>query len=121
MQSPRDLAHLFERRVEIPLKPLQPVLLRRAIVRAGGARGPGHIKGERDQTLLDTVMEVALNPLACFLTGSDDARARGDELRARGGVRDCGCDELGVRRRAATSDPSGNGSEPETTTIAPHT
>ena len=61
----------------------------------GSASSRAQRQAERDEPLLDAVVEVALDPPARLVRGGDDPSARRGELGLAFRVRDCGRDELG--------------------------
>ena len=54
------------------------------------------VERQRDQPLLDAVVQIAFDAPSSLVAGTDDPRPRRDQLRARGLIRNCGRDEFGV-------------------------
>ena len=75
MQALRDSAHLFKHGLEISLKLLESLALRRPVAGVTGTKGLD-VEGEGDQSLLDAVVEGALNALARLVVGGDDPCSR---------------------------------------------
>ena len=64
---------------------------------ASRARASAQLERDRDEALLRAVVEVALQPAALLVAGLDEARARGDQVRARLGAGDRQRHELAER------------------------
>ena len=87
MQTSRELAQVLEHRLEVLLHAFEPDV-RVVLFLRDGRSDALEVQPERDQPLLRPIVQIALDPLARLICRRDDARARGDQLGTRRGVRD---------------------------------
>ena len=72
MQAPGDLAHLFDHGSEVALQPFEPSDCGEPSSKRG-AKGLD-VERERNQPLLDAVVQIALDAPASLIAGTDDPR-----------------------------------------------
>jgi len=113
-----DLAQLVDHPVELVGDPADLHLEIGDVGRLGGL-DQAQLEAQRDQSLLDAVMQIALNPApGLVVVGGDPGPGRG-ELGAAVGVGDRGADELSEIGHALFG-AAGKRSPRVPTLIAPH-
>src|SRR5439155_7791220 len=80
MQPAGELSYLFECAIELLSRRLQGACDGRVLSGLQLAPGEPQRQGERDESLLRTVVKVPLELPALFVPGLDDACARGTEV-----------------------------------------
>ena len=93
MDAHRDLAQVLEGAVE-PGRDLRQAFLQLGRFGRHDPLGGADLEAERDEALLDAVVQIALDPPPRLVGRRDDTRAGGGQLGATLGVRDRGGHEL---------------------------